>query len=121
MVSPVVRDIKTANNILRKATANGTYNGLHFRKLAFPIRLLSITDASHVSKSTLHAQEAKMVLLTTDPGVRHHSEWVNSSEVTVHSGYGHPLYNTARKATRVSHSTSHGEGLGVLAGAQMHN
>ena len=34
-------------------------------------------------------------------------------------GYGHPLYSTGRKATRVSHSTSHGESLAMLDGIQV--
>ena len=68
MVTPQVKDIKLCNKILKKAVELKTMNGLHFRRLCPPLKLLNINDASHVSGSSLYAQEAKMVLLCEDRG-----------------------------------------------------
>ena len=120
MVAPIVRNLKEANVALRRAKATAVFNGLHFRRLAGPLRCLSITDASHVSKATVHAQEAKLVLLTEDKvDLRGADQWLSASTVHKLEGFAHPLYTGARKATRVSHSTSHGEALGVLGGLQI--
>ena len=120
MVTPIIKDIKQANAALHKANANAKMNGLHFKYLAGPLRVLAISDASHVSRTSLHAQEGRMVVLTRDPvGTRLLPEWISEDSTNPISAYGHPLFISGRKAQRVSHSTSHAESLSVLGGVQV--
>ena len=51
--------------------------------------------------------------------MRHTAEWLSPQDTVHLEGHGHPLYSTGRKATRVSHSTSHGESLAMLNGTQV--
>ena len=61
-----------------------------------------------------------MVLLMKDFfKVRGSSEWIGAQDAQQMEEYGHPLYPTGRKATRVSHSTNHGESLAMLNGLQV--
>ena len=83
-------------------------SGLHFHRLALPLKVCAVNDTSHVSGTSLYAQEAKMVLLMNDHyQVRGSAEWIGAEYAQQMEGYGHPLYSTGRKATRVSHSASH--------------
>ena len=95
-------------------------NGRQDRRIHGPLRLGNINDASHISGHSLYAQEAKMVLLQADTrSLRDAPEWLSAKEAIALGGYGHPLYGTPRKATRVSHNTSHGESLSMLSGLQV--
>ena len=45
-------------------------------------------------------------------------EWLESRYRHLLEGYGHPIYFSARKATRISHSTSHAETLSAVGCTQ---
>ena len=120
MVTPLIKDVLTANQTLKRAITNKCMNGLHFNRLQTPLRVTAINDSSHVPGTSLYAQVAKMVMLMSDSyDVRSAPEWIGPEEATKLEGFGHPLYSTGRKATRVSHSTSHGESLAMLNGTQV--
>ena len=120
MVTPTVKDLKKAIATYHNAVKNSTMNGLHFRKLAPPFRLANYNDSSHVSNHSLHPQEGRGIFLMTDPKVlRRLPEWVDIKACECFEGHANPLFSSAKKATRVSHSTSHGESLAFLGGAQI--
>ena len=61
-----------------------------------------------------------MVMLMSDSyDVRSAPEWIGPEEASHLESYGHPLYSTGGKTTRVSHNTSHGESLAMLNGTQV--
>ena len=62
-----------------------------------------------------------MVRLVHDPGnIRTLAEWTTQSQISQQwDGFAHAIYGTSRKATRVSHSTSHGEALTQLGTIQI--
>ena len=120
MVTSVVKDVKLCNRILQKAWETRTSNGLLFKRLVGPLKLFNINDASHVSGSSLYAQEGKMVILVEGKhNPRCLDEWLDETTIRKFESHAHPLYVTARRATRVSHSTSHGEALAMLGGVQV--
>ena len=85
-------------------------NGLHYRPLAFPLSILSVSDASFATKATSYAQEAEGVLLATDDLVYDITrDTVPFSETHKFAGYLHTLSSGASKSKRISHSTSHVE------------
>ena len=51
-VTPHIRDMCAALKLHRKALKYSEMNGLHYRPLPFPLRILSISDASFATKST---------------------------------------------------------------------
>ena len=117
MIAPVFAQIKDVNSLLRKAIRDQTQNGLHFHRLNFPLRILGVSDAGHATKRTVYAQEGKFVFLTHDPTPHaSKSEW--TQDITLLQGYAHPLFFSGKKATRVSHSTSHSESLSCVSTTQ---
>ena len=121
MVSPTVSDIKRANAALKKAKDQATLAGIHFRRLQPPLRLVAVSDSSHLTKLTVYAQEARMVLLMSDKRgeVGECGEWISPENSAFLEGQAHTLYATGKKSTRVSHSTSHAECLALLGCSQV--
>ena len=52
MVAPLMIHLRTCNQLLARAMKTRKLNGLHFRRLRWPLRVLSKTDASHASQKT---------------------------------------------------------------------
>ena len=94
-------------------------NGLHFRRLQFPLRICSIADCGHATKKSCYPYEGKLVLIMEDKTDQINTEeWLESQHRHLLEGYGHPIYFSARKATRISHSTSHAETLSAVGCTQ---
>jgi hypothetical protein len=119
MVTPKVEHFKSVNSLLKRARSTAIMNGLHFRVLSWPVRIVSIADCGHATKKSCYPYEGKLVLLMEDhmDRVSEH-EWMASSSKWLLEGHGHPLYFSARKATRISHSTSHAETLSAVGCTQ---
>ena len=84
------------------------------------MRIVGIGDAGQASKRSLYAQEGKLVLLMSDLHTPEcTSEWLNASSAARLGGMGHPLFHSDKKATRVSHSTSHAEALSAIGTTQV--
>ena len=120
MVAPQVKHLKLANATLRKAKDTSVLNGLHFRRLPGPTKLLCISDASHANSRTVYAQEGRLVLLVRDaPRLRDLPEKCPTGTADAMESHGHPLYSSGRKSTRVSQSTSASESLALLGVTQV--
>ena len=119
MVCPQVQHAKELNNLRRRAKATAFHNGLHDRKVQFPLRVVGVGDAGHASKKSSYSYEGKMVLLMHDnmPGTDH--EWLVGRDAAVLGGYAHCLWFSARRSQRVSHSTSHAETLAAVGTSQV--
>ena len=110
VVTPKVSDLLAANRLLKKAAKHSDMAGLYYRPLTFPLRIVSVADASFATKQTSYAQEAEIVMLMSDPHiVLHHRDLVADHEAYKIGGTGHVLSFSASKAKRISHSTSHAE------------
>ena len=120
MVTPKVEHFKMVNALLSRTLANRIMNGLHFHCLPFPLRLVSVADCGHATKKSCYPYEGKLVLVMSDTVARAgDTEWISaSSSRTLLSGYAHPIFFSARKATRISHSTSHAETLSAVGCVQ---
>ena len=106
-----IQHLKQANLIIGRAKQTPD-RGLLFRKLTPPLRILSIGDSSFATSKTSYAIEGKLELITEDrpfdikPGKLSVASTNNFLGVTAHI-----LIMTAKKAKRISHSTSHAESL----------
>ena len=110
MVTPLLCHLKQANSMLQRARRNVAFNGLHFRKLGFPVRLQTISDSGHTTKRTVYPFQGRLVLLMRDhASLTSGAEYFSWRAANIIGGYGHPLYFSASKAQKVSHSTSHSE------------
>jgi hypothetical protein len=118
MIHPLVSHVLELNSLLKKAVLNRTLNGLHFGQLRLPLRIVGIGDAGQASKRSLYAQEGKLTLLMSDY-FEASGEWVSSDEALGLGGLAHPLFHSGKKATRVSHSTSHAEALSSIGTTQV--
>ena len=111
MVAPKTEHFRSVNALLKKTLANRVQNGLHLRVLGWPLRIVSIADSGHATKKSSYPYEGKMVLIMSDRVTgADDSEWLDSRTAgTMLSGYAHCIFFSARKAARISHSTSHAE------------
>ena len=119
MVCPQVLHANEVNNLRRRAIATAPGNGLHDRKLEFPLRVVGVGDAGHASKKSSYSYEGKMVLLMHDSMPIAEKEWLPGPEARLLGGFGHCLWFSARRSQRVSHSTSHAETLAVVGTSQV--
>ena len=85
-------------------------NGLHYRPLLYPLRILSNSDVSFATKSTSYAQEAEGVFLATDnPICGVARDTVPVSETHNLGGFMPTLSFGASKSKGIARSTSHVE------------
>ncbi len=120
MVRPVFSHLKEVNSLLKRAFHDQTNNGLHFHRLPFPLRSVGISDAGHATRRSTYAQEGRMVLIMHDSQkAQTQEEWILGKEASYLGGHGHPLFFGGKKATRVSHSTSHSEALSFSGTTQI--
>jgi hypothetical protein len=121
MVSPFYHHAKEANALLRRAIKDAPGNGLHFRRLQEPLRICGISDSGHATKRSLNSQEGRLCLLMSDAcQVSAQPEYTDAEYCeNVFGGFGHPLFFSGKKSTRVSHSTSHSESLAAVGTTQM--
>ena len=94
-------------------------NGLHYHRVPFPVRLCSIHDCGHANKKSCYPYEGEIVLLMNDTLRSDTPEWISGEDLSRVGGYGHVLFFSARKASRVSHFTSHAETLSAIGCTQM--
>ena len=119
MTAPKAEHWRSVNALLKRARSNSVMNGLHFRKLTFPIRIVSIADCGHATKKSCYPYEGKMVVIMADRTSEiSEDEWMHSSSFPLLEGHAHPIFFSARKATRISHSTSHAETLSAVGCTQ---
>ena len=64
--SALVVHLKQANKLIEKAQTDAEELGLYYPKLDFPLRIVSVCDASHATGKTSYAQEGKLTLLMSD-------------------------------------------------------
>ena len=85
---------------------------MYFRKLDWPLQIVSVTDASAANSNSVYPYEgtfiAVMSMTTTE----------NLTVDTSHlfGGYAHCMVATGKKSKRICHSTSHGESLAFHGG-----
>ena len=120
MVTPTVHHLKQVNALLEKAKKTATMSGLHFAPLSAPYRIVGYADSGHATKKTSYSYEGKLVLIQHDGIVPQDAEWMASTTARRQlEGAGHPIYFSARRATRVSHSASHAETLSAVGTSQI--
>ena len=119
MVTPRVEHFKSVNGLLKRARTTMVMNGLHFHMLQFPLRIVSIADCGHATKKSCYPYEGKLVLIMEDKtrSIEEY-EWMASGNRHLLEGHAHPIYFSARKASRISHSTSHAETLSAVGCTQ---
>ena len=66
MVAPLMIHLRTCSQLLIRAMKNRKLNGLHFRRLRWPLQVLSMSDASHASKKTGYPYDGKIVMVRSD-------------------------------------------------------
>jgi len=120
MVAPLVEHCQRANLLLRRARRDSSMNGLHYHRLAFPIRCVGFGDSSHATKTTVYAQEGKMTLVMHDNTSQiTDDEWIPEVRTSILAGYAHVLHFSGKKGQRVSHSTSHAENVAAVGTMQI--
>ena len=110
-------DLRAANAVVRRAQRNPK-RGVHFPKLNGKLCIFCISDASFSTKSTSYAVEGQVVLIKPAASMPSETGAFNAQQLT---GPCHVISATARKAKRISHSTSHAESLsayGALTAAE---
>jgi len=118
MVCPTVAHCKRANAILRRARQDSIFNGLHYRRVDFPLRVVGYSDSGHATKNCVYPQEGRLVVLTSDRRIAH-TEWLDLKQSAHLQDSSHPLFFSGKKASRVSHSTSHGESVAAVGTTQV--
>ena len=120
MVSPNISHLKQVNALLKKALSASPLNGLHFAPLSMPLRVVGVSDCGHATKRSSYAYEGKIVMMMSDHIKDSSAEWLPARLAQrLLAGKGHPLFFSARRATRVSHSTSHAETLSCVGCSQV--
>ena len=81
---------------------------------------MAVADAGHASKRSNYPYEGKLVLLMHDSfGRAATQEWLKGPASAALGGDGHVLFFSARRASRISHSTSHAETLSAIGCTQV--
>ena len=110
--------LRSANALLKrsqKISKDEEFFGLIFQKLRAPLRAVGVGDASHATKHTVYAQEAKLVLIMSDVAPRLQPDGeVHLEDVRSLGGAAHPVVGVSSKSGRVSYSTSHAETAGLV-------
>ena len=104
-------DLRAANALVKRAQRTPK-RGLLFPPLQGPLVLLAISDASFSTSSTSYAVEGTAVVLRSTQGLPTSHGSFDASALT---GPCHLLLAQAKKAKRVSHSTSHAESLALYS------
>ena len=106
-----IQHLKQANLIIGRAKQTPN-RGLLFQKLTPPLRILSIGDSSFATSKTSYAIEGKLELITEDRPYEMKAGKLSVADTNLFLGVtAHILIMTAKKAKRISHSTSHAESL----------
>ena len=120
LVSPQVVHLLEASSLLKRAQADSSFNGLHFAPLRSPLRLVPVADVGHASKRSNYPYEGKLVLLMHDGFAKQAShEWLTGQAASALGGDCHILFFSARRASRISHSTSQAETLSAIGCTQV--
>ncbi|CAE8712610.1 unnamed protein product [Polarella glacialis] len=120
VTAPTYGQLRAANALVVRAKKYAAGCGLHFCKLTPPLRILTITDASHASKLSSYAQEGVIVLLTEDrqPRLDLVNKELTDFDCVLQSGRCHVFIGNSNKAKRISSSTSHAETLAATNGRE---
>lgn len=121
MVTPHVEHLISANALLKKAKLNIITNGLHYRPLSLPLRIACVSDCGHASKKSVYPFEGKIVFIMADRLPQQHGseQWFTDGATTAFGGNAHLIYFSAKRASRISHSTSHAETLSAVGCTQV--
>jgi hypothetical protein len=121
ITTPEVLHLRAANTVVRKAKKYREGCGLYFPYLQPPLALRVFHDSSHATKTTSYAQEAVLVLLTTDYDISLPSQdhKLTDSQVSALSGGCHAVATISRKAKRVSYGTSQAETGAAIVGKEL--
>ena len=115
MVTPMMSHLRDVNSLLKKLLKDKTMCGIHFHKLPWPVRIVAVSDAGHATKLSVYPFEGRFVLMMHDPINKYRDmEWLDTHASTMLGGYAHNHYHSGKKASRVSHSTSHAETLSFV-------
>ena len=118
--TPQVLHLVQANNLLLKSARNKTMNGLHYRYIHGPVRVLSIADAGQATRKSVYAQEGRIVGLASDRiPCGEWNEWTSGKPIRELEGPLHPYFYSGKKASKTSHSTSHAESNSAISTLQM--
>lgn len=66
MVTPLLCHLRQANSMLDRARRNNALNGLHYRKLGYPVRVQTVYDSGHTTKRSVYPFQGRLVLLMRD-------------------------------------------------------
>jgi hypothetical protein len=118
-----IKDLKQANALINRAKAFRT-RGLIYLPIKLPLRVVSISDASHATSKTSYAIEGQISLIMHDTMAKvTKSKELDLGETKAYlDGNAHILCVSSKKAKRISHSTSHAESLamhGTLTTSEM--
>ena len=121
MVTPRVEHLIAANALLKKAKQNTINNGLHYQPLDLPIRIACVSDCGHASKKSVYPFEGKFVFIMADhlPRQQSNEQWYKDHSAASFGGTAHIIYFSAKRASRISHSTSHAETLSAVGCSQV--
>ena len=106
-------DLRAASSLVKRAQGHPT-RGLVYPKITGPMSVFSISDASFSTSSTSYAVEGNVVLLMPQHPMLSDRKF-KEFNASVLSGPCHLLVAQAKKAKRVSHSTSHAESLSMYS------
>jgi hypothetical protein len=109
-----ISTLKAANSCLTRAKKYAKGCGLYYPKLKLPLKLATIGDSSHATRTSSFAQEGCIILLMHDKTLKvvtsdspHYKKILNSRSDM--SDFGIVLAYVSHKAKRVSSSTSTAE------------
>ena len=115
--------LKNANAIVTRAKKYAQDCGLYFPPLDLPLKMATVCDSSHASKTTSYAQEGVLILLMHDKRLE-----LVTSETPLYkelkqgdsmSGFCHVLASLSHKAKRIGASSSNAETLSATVGKEL--
>ena len=117
---PTVADLKAANSTIKRLQQScGTCSttgrhGIFMRRLQYPLRLVTVSDASSANKASNFATEGGLVLLGEDRAsgimaATNAGDFAGEDWAKLLGGSFHTLVALSQKSKRVSYSTSHAE------------
>ena len=110
-----VKDMKTANNVLKRIKRDAEQFRLWYPPLEDPYRIVSVSDASHATKSTSYAHEGQLIMLMSDITPRvDKNGFIPLEDSWKIGGYCHVIASSGHKSKRISNSTSHAETLSCV-------
>ena len=118
-----IGSLKAANAVVTRATKYSWNCGLYFPPLNLPLKMATVCDSSHASKTTSYAQEGVLVLLMHDKqlelaksGTPLYEELLKGASM---GDWCHVLASLSHKAKRIGASSSNAETLSATVGKEL--